>query len=184
MRALTLDYRQRPRAGWAGIALLAAGVAAALLLDGEYRRMLDAQAQAESHLRQFAAAERRKLVVAAEAVDARNVDLEVKRAYRLLHELSTPWGEMFASVESVDMRQVGLLSVETDMERRIIKIDAEAKSIGAMLRYLRALEARPTLAHVYLQSHQVQLQDAQRPVRFVVTARWLDAPKAPAGRVR
>lgn len=182
MRALTLDYRRRPKAGWAGVVLLAAGAAAAVMLGGEYQKMLDAQAAAESGLRRFAVAERRKLTAAKPADETRQVDQEIKRARRLLRELSMPWDDMFASVESVNMRHVGLLGVETDIDRRVVKIDAEAKSIEAMLEYVRAMEARPTLADVYLHSHQIQLQDPQRPVRFVLTARWLNRTMAAAER--
>lgn len=180
MRALTLDYRRRPTVGWAGVAILAAGVAAAALLGSEYRKMLDAQSAAEIGLHRFAAAERKKPIVARPADDTRQLDLEIKRARRLLSELSMPWNDMFSSVESVDMRHVGLLGVETDLDRRVVKVDAEAKSIKAMLNYVRAMEMRPTFADVYLYSHQIQLQDAQRPVRFVLTARWRDHATTPA----
>jgi hypothetical protein len=41
-----------------------------------------------------------------------------------------------------------------------------------VLQYLRFLAARPALADVYLQSHDLQKQDPQRPVRFVLSAEW------------
>ena len=36
-----------------------------------------------------------------------------------------------------------------------------------------ALGAQPKLANVYLQSHQVQQQDPQHPVRFVLGSDWV-----------
>jgi hypothetical protein len=42
-----------------------------------------------------------------------------------------------------------------------------------VLEYLRFLGAQPKLANVYLQSHQLQQQDPQHPVRFVLGAAWV-----------
>jgi Fimbrial assembly protein (PilN) len=67
---------------------------------------------------------------------------------------------------------VALLSIESDTDKGRMKISGEAKDLQAMLDYLRFLGTQPTLAEVYLQSHQVQQQDPQRPVRFVLSADW------------
>jgi hypothetical protein len=172
MRALTLDYRRRPRSGWAGVALLVAGVAGTALLGEQYRLMLDQQALIESGLRTVAVAARKNVRVASAAGDAQRMALEVRRARKLLLQMSMPWNEMFASVEAANSRNVALLSIESDIDKQRVKISAEAKNLGAMLNYVRDMEGRPAFADVYLQSHQVQLQDAQRPVRFVLGATW------------
>ncbi len=104
---------------------------------------------------------------------SQKVALEVKHAREILLQLSMPWNELFASVESVEAPNVALLGIESDIDKQRVKISAEAKNLGAMLDYLRALEGRPTFADVYLQSHQIQQQDPQHPVRFVLTATWL-----------
>jgi hypothetical protein len=83
-----------------------------------------------------------------------------------------PWSELFASAESAAMPDVALLSIESDTDKRRVKISGEAKHLEAVLEYLRFLAARPALADVYLQSHNVQKQDPQRPVRFTVNAQW------------
>jgi len=172
MRALTLDYRRSPRGSWPGVALLVAGAAGAALVGLQYRQLVDEEARAETGAYRAAAVERKKAVQPAAAVDPRKLALEVARARKLLLQLSVPWDEVFEGVEAVDSRNVGLLRIESDLEKQSIKIDAEARNIAAMLRYLRAMEALSTFVDVHLQSHQVQLQDAQHPVRFVVTATW------------
>jgi Tfp pilus assembly protein PilN len=68
---------------------------------------------------------------------------------------------------------VALLQIESDVDKQHVKISAEARTLGAMLDYLRDLEGRSILSDVYLQSHQIQQQDPERPVRFVLTATWL-----------
>jgi hypothetical protein len=43
------------------------------------------------------------------------------------------------------------------------------------LNYVTRLEAQEAFGQVYLQSHQVQLQDPQLPVRFALQAVWKGA---------
>ncbi len=173
MRALTLDYRARTRAGWVGVALLVAGVAGAGILGSQYRQIADEVTQAETGLREHGIATRKKVDISSAAGDVQKVALEVKHAREVLIQLSTPWNELFASVESVDAPNVALLGIESDIGKQRVKISAEAKNPGAMLDYLRELEGQPAFADVYLESHQIQQQDPQRPVRFVLTATWL-----------
>lgn len=172
MHALTLDFRHRPRAGWLGIAFLLAGVAGTALVGAQYRQVIDEEARAESGIRKMAVVERRKVARTERAEDARALALEIAHARKLLDRMSVPWNEMFAGVEAVGSRNVGLLRIESDIDKRRLKIDAEARSISAMLKYLRRMEAHSEFADVYLSSHQIQLQDAQHPVRFALTATW------------
>lgn len=173
MRALTLDYRPQTRASWVGIALLVAGVASAGVIGSEYQQVADEVAKAETGIREHGVATRKKVVVPAAAGDLQKVALEVKHAREILLQLSMPWNKLFASVEAVDAPNVALLGIESDIDKQRVKISAEAKNLGAMLDYLRDLEGRLTFADVYLQSHQIQQQDPQHPVRFVLTATWL-----------
>jgi Tfp pilus assembly protein PilN len=101
---------------------------------------------------------------------------EFKRANEIIHQLTVPWGELFASTESAALPEVALLSIESDTDKRRVKIAGEAKHLEAVLEYLRYLSARPSLEDVYLQSHDLQKQDAQRPVRFVLNAQWRVRP--------
>jgi hypothetical protein len=173
MRALTLDYRRQPQARWVGMALLVAGIAGAAILGNDYRQLADEVEQAESGIREHGAAARKQVVVPAAAGDVQKVALEVKKARDVFLQLKTPWNELFASVESVEAPNIALLGIESAVDKQQVKISAEAKNLGAMVDYLRELEGRATFADVYLQSHQIQQQDPQRPVRFVLTATWL-----------
>ena len=172
MRALELDYRREgTTARWAGAAILAAALAGTLAVAAQYRHLAAELAQAETEVRESGIAAKRKSAPR-QGGDVQKVGLEVKRANEILLRLKLPWNDLFASVESASMPDVALLSIESDTEKGRVKISAEARDLQAMLGYLRFLGTQPTLAEVYLQSHQVQQQDPQRPVRFVLSADW------------
>jgi Tfp pilus assembly protein PilN len=97
---------------------------------------------------------------------------ELKAANRVIVRLSMPWDALFQEVERSVDEQITLLGVEPDPEKRELRITAEAKSLTAMLDYMKRLRAAALFRDAYILSHQVQQQDPQKPVRFVVTAQW------------
>ena len=173
MRALDLDFRSSDRqANWVGIALLAVGLAGAIAAGGQYSQLADEFAQAEARVRESGIAARRQTAAVRPSGDVQKVALEVKRASEVAFALRLPWNDLFTSVESANTPNVALLSIESDTGKRQVKISAEAKDLESMLDYVRFLGAQPKLANVYLQSHHLQQQDPQRPVRFVLGADW------------
>ena len=172
MRALELDFhREDSRARWAGSALLAVGLAGALAAAAQYRHVAAELAQAEAQVHESGIAAKRKATPHPRG-DLQKVGLELKHANEILLRLKLPWNDLFASVESGSMPNVALLAIESDTDKGRVKISGEARDLAAVLDYLRFLGTQPTLAEVYLQSHQVQQQDPQRPVRFVLSADW------------
>jgi hypothetical protein len=71
--------------------------------------------------------------------------------------------------------KVTLLGIEPDGEKREVHITAEAKNFDEVLAYVKALQAVSILQNPYIVNHQIQIQDPQRPVRFLVSAKWLDS---------
>jgi hypothetical protein len=176
MRALNLDFRRVDRqARWVGIALLAAGLVGAGAAALQYSQLAGELARTEASVHQSGVAERRQMAAIRPSGDLQKIALEMKRANEVAYQLKVPWNDLFASVESASTPNVALLSIESDTGKRQVKITGEAKDIGAMLDYLRFLVSQPKLGSVYLQSHQVQQQDPQHPVRFVMGADWVSA---------
>lgn len=101
---------------------------------------------------------------------------EIKHANEVLQQLSLPWGELFQAIESSSGKQVALLAMEPDAEKHVVKISGEAKNIAAVLDYIKMLAAQDVFSSVYLQSHQIQLQDPEKPVRFALLAAWKVTP--------
>lgn len=173
MRALSLDFRRRDSStGWIGIALLVAALAAAVASGSQYLQLADRLVAEQASLREAASAPRKKLVAAAADGDPKTLAVELRHANEILLQLSLPWGELFSSAEAAGTPDVALLGIESETGKRRVKISGEAKNLESILDYLRYLESRPVLAEVYLQSHELQKQDSQQPMRFVVTAQW------------
>lgn len=150
----------------------------ALVFTGAYYLKLSDQAdQWEAKAGRIEHAAQRQLQ--ASRSDARapaDVALEVRHANEVLRQLSLPWDGLFQAVESAGSKDVSLLALEPDTEKALVKISGEAKNIGAMLDYIRLLEERNVFGTVYLQSHQVQQQDPEKPVRFALLAAWRGKP--------
>jgi len=174
MRALDLDFRRESlQSRWAGIALLVAGVAGAMAAGAHHVQLADEFAQLEASVRQSGAAARRQVAANPANGDLRKVALEVKRAGEVAVQLRLPWDDLFANVESANTADVALLSIESDTGKRALKITGEAKDLVSMLNYVRVLAGQPKLTNVYLQSHHLQQQDPQHPVRFALGANWV-----------
>jgi len=105
-------------------------------------------------------------------ISARQLADEVQRAKAVIQHLTLPWTRLFAAIESTDKQNVALLAVQPDASKRRITIGGEAKNLAAMLEYVRSLEKSGMLSRVYVTSHEVQRQDPQHAVRFMLEASW------------
>jgi len=180
MAALWLDYRQDKPAHWAGplllmlaLAVLATTVVHYMELNDETVAWEDRLARAEHDLGRDLGRERGK---AHRSVGRDGESLEVQRANEVLRQLSLPWDSLFLTMESAAGEEVALLALEPDAEKQVVKVSGEARDFTSLLNYVTRLEAQEAFGPVYLQSHQVQLQDPQQPVRFALHAVWKGAP--------
>lgn len=170
MRALKLDYRRHtPWLQWAGWAALLLAALVAGWQGWHYRQLAHAVDARQAEVDRLAGAldPARRVRGAPQHVEA-----EMRRARDVLRSLSLPWAALFTAVESATDKEVALLGIEPEPERRQVRIIGEAKTYLAVLEYVRRLEDSAPLAGVHLQSHQVQAQDPERPVRFVLGAAW------------
>lgn len=101
---------------------------------------------------------------------------EIKHANEVLNQITLPWDKLFQAVEWSSGKDVALLTIEPDAEKHLVKISGEAKNIPAILSYLRHLAEQEIFESVYLQSHQVQEQNPEKPVRFALVAAWKETP--------
>lgn len=108
--------------------------------------------------------------------DKQRQHAELRMAQGVIDRLDTPWGVLFAAIDSAFDDQVTLLNVEPDAERREVQLTAEAKDLAAMQAYVRQIQNSPAFVDAYLVSHQINQQDPLRPVRLIIHARWVQPP--------
>lgn len=121
-------------------------------------------------------------------VEREQLQAELKAANRIIDKLALPWDALFRAIESAADGQTSLLSVEPDTEKKTLRIQAQASDLPAMLAYQARLNALPLIRHAHVVSHQLQVQEPARPVRFELLAEWRDsdiplATAVPAGIV-
>lgn len=160
-----------------GVAFLGVTVVA-LLLAGIYFFKLSERvksAEAQLALSQDSASQHgsTRRLTAAGAVELAQ---EVKNANDALRHLSVPWDALFRAVESSGSNKVTLLGLEPDIDKREVKIKGEAKNYKAVMSYMTQLQGQDEIGSVYLQRHDVQQEEPDKPVRFSILAAWQDKP--------
>lgn len=177
MRSLDLDFqRTGPRGRWRGLALLAAAVLVSAQLFFQYRTLNAEADRWEARNAQLARALRQSRTPPAVRADPQRTALEIQRARLVWQQLTLPWQALFAAVESYPGGQVALLAIQPDAQKQQVRISGEARHLAAVLDYVRYLEACPQLEQVLLQKHQLQAQEREQPIRFVVQAKWTVQP--------
>lgn len=174
MRALTLDFKQTPRRWSAlGLVLLALGALALGFVANQERNLAGQIELAESRLEVLA---KRGKIKPALPLDAQALQQEIRQANEILQQLALPWDALFQAVEATSEQEIALLSIQPDVGKRIVRIGGEAKDFEALLAYITRLEQNKILDHVYLTSHEVRTQVAEKPVRFALVANWTVQP--------
>jgi Tfp pilus assembly protein PilN len=174
--ALYLDYQHSGYGhGWLRAVLLALGIAMAAGALTYERQLAGEIASREAELGRMKEQMRPRAAVRVNA-SPRQLEEEIQRAKGVIQQLTLPWEKMFAAIESSDDKGVALLTIQPDAEKRHITVGGEAKNLLIMLDYVRRLETSGALTHVYVTSHEVQQQDPQKPVRFMLEASWAVHP--------
>jgi hypothetical protein len=86
--------------------------------------------------------------------------------------LTTPWNALLIAIEQSDVKDVALLSLEPSSKKQQVLLSGEAKNLQAIMDYINRLEAQQMLAQVYLQKHNVDEANVDKPVKFTVVAQW------------
>lgn len=171
MRALTLDFRRNELPhGWINVALLVAGIAAAGLAGWSAWRISADGRALDARLASLSNKPDRKSTQRAGA-DAQQFDRESRVLANVAVELNTPWNPLFRALEEAPQK-IALLSIEPDAHKRELILTGEAKDFKEMLDYVRYLQGQTMLSGISLQTHQINQQDRDKPVRFRITAVW------------
>jgi len=177
MTMLRLDYQRSMNPfPVAGMLLLLLALGALSLTGLHYYRLSVQMSDWQASLNKLEHAMHRQMQDKPKPRAAPELMQEIGHANEILRQLSLPWEKLFQAVEASVSQDVTLLEMEPDTGKQIVRISCEAKNITAMLNYIRALEKQPELAGIYLQSHQIQEHDREKPVRFSLVAAWRETP--------
>ncbi|HWH47037.1 MAG TPA: hypothetical protein VN664_04485 [Burkholderiales bacterium] len=173
MSTLELDFVAGSRRGsWLGIALLAVAALATAKVADIYAESRREVGQIEARIARM---ERRVNGITSDAPKLDDATIqEIRHANQVIDQITLPWDRLFRAVESVANNRVALLGITPDQKAGSVELSAEAADVEAMFDYVKRLQRAPSLARVYLLNHQVNARDPQRPVRFTVTASWIE----------
>ena len=172
MQILRLDYQANGRDTRMERALLLVGVCALLFVVWCYQEETEKITRQEVLMQGVQRASPTHTEVSPIRKDPEQVAQEVKQANAVILELNLPWKELFESFESAQNGDVAVLSIEPDAQKGLVRIGGEAKSLESLPAYLAHLQKVTLFRDVVLLNHQVQEQDPQRPVRFMLQATW------------
>ena len=172
MEPLKFDYLADGRNIWIGAAALVAGLFARAVRGLELSGREPGVSQQEMLAANVRHASVARQAMATTEKDSEQVALEVKQANSIILELSLPWKELFDAFESSRHSDIAVLSIEPDAQKGLVRISGEAKSLDSLPGYIAYLQKISLFQDVALLNHQIQDQDPQRPVRFMLQANW------------
>lgn len=171
-RPLELDYiapRRRPI--WLGALIFGIGLGVAAVLFIHYRDTQLELARLEAAAGLLGAERRPARVVPKERLDE-----EVKAAEAVVRNLTLPWAALVETLERTATREVALLQLQPDAQNRLLRLTLEARNRQAMFDYARRLGASGLLSDAHILSHQVLVDDPQKPIQFSIQAVLRDPP--------
>jgi hypothetical protein len=173
MRRLELDFHAVPSRPWAAMLCMSSALALSALALVQHQRAAGELLRWQEALtiRQSAPLREPKPPAEAQKRTAAQVR-EFAAANSVIRKLVLPWEDLFKAVEQASGNDIALLAIEPDATKKVIKLTAESHSAQSMLAFILRLQRSPALAGVLLQRHDVQLKDPDKPLRFIILARW------------
>jgi Tfp pilus assembly protein PilN len=171
MQRLQLDYV--PHAGtarWLGIGLLVLAALVGAKQADVYTTAKRETAQLEARLSRLESRGKQTTITALPESALR----EIRRANDVIEQIALPWDRLFHALESAAGEKVGLLGITPDQKSGTVEVGGEAADLNAMFDYVKRLQRQPSLTRVYLLNHKLNDQDPHHPIRFTVTASWME----------
>jgi Tfp pilus assembly protein PilN len=172
MSELRIDFQPHSAFPWVGLVLLVMALTVLAFAGSHYQKLNEKFSKIEAITQQNLKAAQRATAAQTSLRSSADLTQEVSNANEVLRQLSVPWESLFQAVESSEGGKVTLLALEPDVSKHLVKITGETKSFKTMTKYLSQLQEQKIFGSVYLQSHQVQQQDPDKPIRFSLLATW------------
>ena len=165
---IELDYvRQRRGVPLSGLLMITIGLIAAGWAFSDFR---DSNSSVEMHDMTISRYENRRSKTTAET-PVINFE-ELATATR---QLTTPWSRLLHDLELAvqdSEKNIALLEIAPDKNKQSVRVSGEARTLTHVLDYVRRLQDAQSIRFPLLETHEIQTSDRDRPVRFVVLAKW------------
>jgi Tfp pilus assembly protein PilN len=161
-------FRTHPLAWLIGCASIAVGLSAGFsVLD--LSKQVDLDLAQLSHLQGKArdGAAAKPMAMAAKVSEG-----QANAVNNAIAQLNVPWRDVLDAVEGATPANIGLLALEPDARRNVVRGMAEARTSGDMIAYIEALRKQGYFDVVILTRHEVNELDPNKPLRFQFEARW------------
>jgi len=169
---MKLDYLSDGHNVRIGLIVLLMGLSGTMFMLWSYQQESQKISRQEALIASIRSERTSRLEILPVEKDSEQIALETSQAKAIILELNLPWKELFEAIESYSKDDVAVLAIEPDAQKGLVRINAEAKSLDSLLAYLAYLQKIPLFKDVELVNHQVQEQDPQQPVRFMLQAAW------------
>jgi len=171
--AVDLDYLADKRFNWVGILALAIGGAGLMFMVWYYHDLSLKISDQEIRISRLQEREKSRIAPLVTPVrDTEQVARETEQANTVILALSLPWKELFEALEASQTNEVAVLAIEPNAQKGVVRISAEAKKLESMLNYVASLQKIALFREVLILNHQIQDQDPEKPIRFVLQAAW------------
>jgi Tfp pilus assembly protein PilN len=168
--SLARTWHRAPRGTWSLLIVLVALAGPLASSVAQYRGLQRAEAQRQA---QAAQAQARAVARAPAAAPARTVPPAQAGAVNAsVQQLNLPWRGLHDAVQAATPATIALLALEPDAKKSSVRITAEAKNSDDMIAYVEALQHIEWFSTVLLVRHEINEQDANRPIRFQIDAQW------------
>ena len=152
-----------------GAMVLAASVLVAAGLVDHYLDVVGEIESVETRIGRLARASRPGQMVLG---SREKVAEEVRRVNRAAQQLTIPWEELFRAVELAADKNVALLALQPNFQKRELKISGEANDFSTIMKYLERLKDGEALTEVRLVNHEVVSRPNANAIRFELNATW------------
>ncbi|MBD3813350.1 hypothetical protein [Thiobacillus sp.] len=163
MARLDFDFHSRPvRPGALGVALAVAGVAA---MAWVWMNLQAAHATEAGLAMRIAALEKSQSRPAVQPVK-RTDDAAQRTRSQVSAQLAYSWQPAFEALAAARSGKIALVSLDAVQSTSRLKLVAEARHLADAIAFIDALQQQPGIRRVELLQHELQADDAQKPLRF------------------
>ncbi len=163
MARLDFDFHPRPvRPGALGIVLALAGVAA---MAWVWMNLQTAHATGAGLAMQIAALENNQSRPVARPVKHTD-DVAQRTRAQVSAQLAYSWQPAFEALAAARSGKIALVSLDAVQSTARLKLVAEARHLADAIAFIDALQQQPGIRRVELLQHELQADDAQKPLRF------------------